>query len=140
MASSPPWRTMPPPPGTDMRMARQPAPDIHTEFLIGMDQPPHPRLDDAIADGDYDRLLAEFADIRRRYPHPTVTFNTALDRAIQYENLGILACLMRCGIRPNHHNLEVAIERGSVPVLARLVEGAPESIDMVLENGRTLLG
>ncbi|KAK3613535.1 hypothetical protein LTR56_027826 [Elasticomyces elasticus] len=108
-------------------------------FLLSMGEPPHPDLDKAIADGDDTRVFAELARIRNRYSQPSVTFNTAINRAIDCEQLGILNLLLDCGIQTNDYNLQAAIISGNLLITARLVEELPGSINMVFENGHTAL-
>ena len=107
-------------------------------FLLSMGEPPHPELDDAIAAGDDGRVLAELARVRKLYS-PSVTLNTAINRAIECEQLMILSTLLASGIQANNRNLQAAVSRGNIPLIARLMEELPGCINMVFENGHTVL-
>ncbi|TKA56564.1 hypothetical protein B0A55_12662 [Friedmanniomyces simplex] len=123
---------MPPPPPAlaglpagnglkDLHVAIEPTPpsifDVNAAFLLSMGEPPHPELDQAIADGDDARVFAELARVRNQYSQPSVTFNTVINRAIECEQLGVLNLLVDCGIQAE----------------------LPGSINMVFENGHTAL-
>lgn len=152
----PPFRAtpMPPPPPAltglpagngfeDLHFAIESTPlsmfDINAAFLLSMGEPPHPELDKAIVDGDNTRVFAELARVRNQYSQPSVTFNTAINRAIECEQLEVLNLLLDCGIQANDRNLQAAITSGNIPIIARLVEELPGSINMVFENGHTAL-
>ncbi|TKA79500.1 hypothetical protein B0A55_02440 [Friedmanniomyces simplex] len=75
---------------------------LNTQFLLSFGEPPHPELDKSIADGDGARVLADLARVSNQYPQPDVTFNTALRRAIECEQLGIeRLCTCRFGDKKN---------------------------------------
>lgn len=149
-----PGNSMPPPPpslpgvptGNDfenfhlaMEPIRPSVVDVSADFLLGMGEPPHPELDKATADGDDAPVRVELARLRSRFSELDVTFNTAIDRAIACEQFGILELLLECGIPVEDRNLEAAITRGNVLMVARLVEELPESINRITTSGSTAL-
>ncbi|TKA82989.1 hypothetical protein B0A55_04666 [Friedmanniomyces simplex] len=85
-------------------------------------EPPHLELDRSIADRDAARVSAELARVRTQYPQPNATFNTGLRHAIECEQFGIVSLLLESGIQPNDRNLQAAVIRGNIPILARLME------------------
>ncbi|KAK0955580.1 hypothetical protein LTR91_022787 [Friedmanniomyces endolithicus] len=112
---------------------------LQLEFLLSMGQPPHPELDKAIATGDEGYTLAELVRVRNQYPQPSVTLNTAVSYAIQCEQLGILNLLLEYGIQADDTNIQAAISRGHIPMVARLLEAVPGHINMLFRNGKTAL-
>ncbi|KAK5692152.1 hypothetical protein LTR97_011326 [Elasticomyces elasticus] len=113
--------------------------EFHANFLLSMGEPPHPELDSAIASGDDALVQVELARARSRWPQPSVTFNTAINRAIECEQLGVLNFLLKCGIRANDRNLETAIVGGNISLVARIIEAMPGAINTRLEKGHTVL-
>ncbi|KAK1818423.1 hypothetical protein LTR12_007220 [Friedmanniomyces endolithicus] len=120
-------------------MTEQANADIEDEFLLGMGVPPHPELDQAIADGDDIRVLAALAKARTRYPQPSVTFNTAIQTAIRCDQLGVLDLLLQRGIPADDRNLQAAIARANPRAVARLLEELPEGKNRILDYGHTAL-
>ncbi|KAK1083136.1 hypothetical protein LTR33_003456 [Friedmanniomyces endolithicus] len=112
---------------------------LHTDFLISMGQPPHLELDKAISTGDNVHVINELGRVRSQYPQSNVTLSTAINRAIECEQLEVLKLLLKHGVKADDRNLQVAVRRGNIPLIARLVEEIQWNVNMMLSNGCTLL-
>ncbi|KAK0269631.1 hypothetical protein LTR35_014744 [Friedmanniomyces endolithicus] len=97
-----------------------------------------PELDKAIATGDEGYTLAELVRVRNQNPQPSVTLNTAVSYTFQCEQLGILNLLLEYGMQADDNDIQAAISRGHIPVVARLL-AVPGHINMLFQDGKTAL-
>lgn len=98
----------------------------------------HPDLNTAIETNNAEYLLAELARLRRL--HGTrISFNNAVNLAIQQGKLQMLRLLIDDGISVDDRELEEAARCGQIPIIEYLMQHFEWHIDHHSCHGRTVL-